>query len=725
MHRAVFLFLRILPVILLMGTLLPLSALAEGIDFNSQLTYSMSDSKITNKTTGETSDSESYRFDQRYNLNLAKTVYPYLTFNAGAFFELDTTKSLTDDVKTEEMTLQPRVGVTLNNPLCQAGLDYRGTRRRVEATDLPKIELFRDDLTANLVWSPADLPLLDLRYNLTHTYDDPETVDVVDKVFTLKSAYTAWEELRLDYTYTRLDTDNRARDFKTLNQTHFGSANYTHNFFEDRLFMNTSYRIRYNTLEFPGAETVQSPLQRFQGLSSVNNDPPDDGPALVINNALIDGNLIASAGINIGLAGSQTAFTNIGLNFGSATDVDEIHVWVDRRLTAAVAGSFSWAVYASPDNIDTSTWSLVATVSPAFFGNLDNRFEISFPKVNTQYIKVVTRALTPAIDPGGQFRDIFVTEMQAFITLSGVEVQNKFTTLDQNYDLNLTGRLSDKTTVGYNLQYLSQDQDAPAEDSSQLFNNIFLNHTFSNIFTASGTLSRTDTTEGDSDTTTHTYGVSMRGTYLPTLSQTLTFSGTNESDQTGSTYDYSVFLRHNATLYSGWSAFLDVGRSWNQLVDNTRNVNNTIRMGTNFIPNSMITLNFNYVYTLTDSEDFEGNTQKTTNKNMALEVFFTPFRALSLSAGINYVERGDFSSTLQQYFVNWSPFPDGDFQFFLNYSESLEPEVDQNERTIGPGFNWKISNHFSLRMSYSYVQSETNTQKADVNNFLSELRINF
>jgi hypothetical protein len=709
-----------------MSALLPLSARAEGIDFNSQLTYSRADSKITNKITNEKSDSEFYRLDQRYNLNLAKTVYPYLTFRAGTFYEIDTTKSLTDDVKREERTLQPLVGLTLNNPLYQAGLEYRGTRRTENVTDLPKIELSRDDLTASLVWSPVDLPLLDLRYNQTHTYDDPETVDVIDKVFTLKSAYTAWEELRLDYVYTRLDTDNRTRDFETLNQTHFGSAYYTQNFLQDRLFMNTSYRIRYNTLEFPGAETVQSPLQRFQGLSRVNSDPPDEGQ-LNFTNALIDGNLTApaAADLNIGSGASQTQFINIGLNFGSATDVDEIYLWVNKPLTAAVAGSFSWAVYTSPDNTGTSTWTLVATVSPASFANLDNRFEISFPTVNTQYIKVVTTALTPALDPVNQFAEIFVTEMQAFITLSGAEAQNKFTTLEQNYDLNLTGRLSDKTTLGYNLQYFSQDQEASAQDSSQLFNNIFLNHSFNKIFTASATLSRTDATQGDIDSTTHTYGASIRGTYLPTFNQTLALSGTNVSDQAGSTYDYSIFLRHNATLYSGWSAFIDLGRSWNLLVDDTRNANTIIRMGTNFIPNSMINLNFTYNYTLTDSKPPEGNTQKTTDKNLYLEVFFTPFRALSLSASINYVEREDFSSTLQQYSVSWSPFPDGDLQFFFTYNETLAPELDQDERTIGPGFNWKISNHFSLRMSYSYVQSETRTQKAEINNFLSELTINF
>ena len=732
MHRAVFWFSSILPVILVMSAILPLSARAEGIGFNSQLRYSWSDSKTTDRDTGETSDSKSYRFDQRYNLDLTKTLYPYLSFRAGTFYEVNTSKSLTDNFKIEETTLQPVVGLTLNNPLYHAGVQYTGTRRTQKTTNFPKTELSRDDIVSSLLWSPADLPLVDLRFNWTHTYDHPKSVDVVDKLLTLKSSYTAWEDLNLTYIYTRLDADDRMGGFDTLDQTHFGTVNYTHNFLNDRLSMNTNYAIRYNTLEFPGAETVQLPLQPFEGLYRVDNNPPDDGQLNMSSNALIDGNLTvpAATALNIGSAPvNQTNYINIGLSFVSARDVDEIYIYVNsgsRPLTAAIADSFSWAVYTSPDNTSTSTWTLVATVSPASFGDIDNRFEISFPQVNTQYIKVVTRALSPVLDPPpGEFRDIFITEMQAFSTLSGTQVNHTFTTLDQNYNLNLTARLTDKTSLGYSLQYFNENQDSPAEDSSQLFNNIFLNHTFNEIFSSSASFSRGGSKQGDRKTTTYLYGASLRGAYLPTLNQTLTLSGSNENEEEGSAYTYSIFLHHNAILYSGWSAFLDVGRTWNLLTDDTRNASTIIRTGTNIIPNSMITLNLTYNYTLTDSKPPEGNKEETTNKILNLDVFFTPFRALSLSASISYVERENFSSTLQQYSVNWSPFPEGDLQFFFIYNETLENEQNREETSLGPGFNWKISNHFSLRTSYNYLQSETRTQKTETNNIFSELRIIF
>jgi hypothetical protein len=245
--------------------------------------------------------------------------------------------------------------------------------------------------------------------------------------------------------------------------------------------MDTEYRIQYDTFEFPGSATVESPLQRSAGLSSLDNTP-EDGPALSSNVALIDGNVIASAGLDIGTAGDQLQLVNIGLDFGFAVDVDQIHVWVDRRLTATVSNSFSWSVYTSPDNLDTSTWTLVATVFPANFATFDNRFEITFPEVNTRFIKVVTSALSPTVPGAGDFPNIFVTEMQAFITLQGVEVDNKQTTINHNYNLNLIGKLSDKTTLGYNLFYRLQEEDPSSDKRTELTNGIYLNHTFNDVF---------------------------------------------------------------------------------------------------------------------------------------------------------------------------------------------------------------------------------------------------
>ncbi len=724
MRRVVFLFIRVLPTVILLSLLLPWRAVADDINFRSELTFSSSESTNKIKTTGETIKTEFDRFDQLYNLDISKTIYPYLTFDIGTNYEWNSSTSKTEGIKSEreERILRPVVGLRLDNPVYQAGMEYRRTEIQEDTTDLPDTEIIRDELDTRLAWNPLDLPRLNLSYLQTHIRDDPKTIDTINKLLNFQANYTAWQKLLLDYFYTRTETDNQIENFETLDQTHLGKIGYSDSFLDGRLSFITNYKIQYNTLEFPGAQTVESPLLRFDGLFSLDNTP-EDGPALAVNNGLIDGNLTASTGIDIGLAGNQTTLTNIGVDLGSPVNVDEIRIWVDRRLTATVADSFSWSVYTSPDNTDLSTWTLVATVSPADFGTFDNRFEIPLPTVNTRFIKVVTAALSPTVIGATSFPNIFVTEMQAFITLSGQEVANKNTTIDHDYDLNLTAKLSDKTVLGYTLQYSFQDQDTPPRERSQLFNEAYLNHIFNNVFSGSARLSRTDETINDEDTVTYTYSASIRGAYLPTFDQTLTFSGRNTTEDEGSTYDYSIFLRSNATLYRGWSAFVDLGYTQSLFLGGTRNNSRFTRIGTNLIPNDKITFNINYSLKRTDQTNGE-NRQKT-DSELDLELFFTPTRTLSITATINFVDREDLNTILQIYSVNWSPFPEGTLQFFFNYNETLSPGEDRRDRTIGPGLNWSIGPHFLLEVFYNLTKNETSTLETDTNTLFGQLRINF
>ena len=91
---------------------------------------------MANKTTGEKIDSESYLIRQRYNLDLSKTIYPYLTFDTGTIFELNEATSKTEGTKTEieETRLQPFLQLSLNNPIYQASLEYRRTELHTSIT---------------------------------------------------------------------------------------------------------------------------------------------------------------------------------------------------------------------------------------------------------------------------------------------------------------------------------------------------------------------------------------------------------------------------------------------------------------------------------------------------------------------------------------------------------------------------------------------------------------
>ena len=105
----------------------------------------------------------------------------------------------------------------------------------------------RDEFTGTVGMTPAELfPVWNLRYSHVHTYDDPETIDQIRKTLLLDTSWRPLKNFHVDYTYTRVDREERTLDFDTLQQTHFGIIGYSQNFWDRRLALNTAYTINYN-----------------------------------------------------------------------------------------------------------------------------------------------------------------------------------------------------------------------------------------------------------------------------------------------------------------------------------------------------------------------------------------------------------------------------------------------------------------------------------------------
>ncbi|TFG89941.1 MAG: hypothetical protein E4H16_02720, partial [Candidatus Atribacteria bacterium] len=299
MQWGIFKLIWLLPFMIFLNAFLSLNASADRINFRSKLEQVNSDSEITDKMTGDVFHSEFSAFDQQYNLDLSKTIYPYLTLSGGTFYEILKSTSTFESIETEtkENVLRPYVELNLDNPFYKAGIKYHRDQLETKTTGLPDTEKFRDEFNTILGWKPTDLPEFNLRYNYIHLYDDPETVDILENQLTFDTNYTVWKKLQFNYYYSRFKNENNLRGSETLTQNHNGRVDYTDSFFNNRLSLATSYRIFYNTFEFPISESVDSPLLRSAGLSSLDNTP-EDGPALGINSALIDGNFTDSSGIN-------------------------------------------------------------------------------------------------------------------------------------------------------------------------------------------------------------------------------------------------------------------------------------------------------------------------------------------------------------------------------------------------------------------------------------------
>lgn len=727
MHRSLFpflfLLLGILPVIIVSHGI----ARAEGIRLFSELELSQVESELIRKDTGQTTKSDSTNFNQNYNLNVSRTVYPYLNFQGGGIFQLDSSDSTTDGIDTdrEKRTIQPFFEVNLNNPIYGAGLGYRRGEIKDSGSGISSTKDIREEYNARLVWRPVDLPRIDLRYTRTQASDEPETMDSVDNLFALDSRYE-FKGLRLYYSYTRDENQDKVTDIELLREVHQGSVDYSRRSSRNRLLVATGYRINYSTTEVSGSGGgAIIPVLRFAGVFSLD-DTPEDGPSLASNVALIDGNLTVSAGIDIGLAGDRTTQTNIGLDFGFPTEVDTIFLWVDRSLPSSVAGSFSWTIYTSPDNDDASTWSLHAVVFPATFGTFENRFEINFPLVETRFLKVVTRPLSPAVVGAASFPNIFITEMEAFTRIPGQEGSGVSAT-DQASYLNLKWKFTDRTSMGYNVSFRYRESDPSTVRRTSLSNSVDLTHFFSDIFTGNARLSRSDaSTRGTTSETSvnYSYSASLRASYIDTFSQILTYSGTHVTEEDGTSNSNSIFLRNNAQLYTDWSAYLDLGYTSTEAQEGERTTSAFTRVGTNLMPNRKVTVNINYSVTNIRISG-AGEESSRLKQEGDVQIFMTPFATVSLFGGLRLIKEEDSSRTAQDYSVNWSPFPEGTLQLFFIYSESLRSENDQKSTTLGPSLRWKITGYAFLDISYTVSETDDRIEKLKNKNFRSNIKLIF
>jgi hypothetical protein len=321
------------------------------------------------------------------------------------------------------------------------------------------------------------------------------------------------------------------------------------------------------------------------------------------------------------------------------------------------------------------------------------------------------------------FANIFVTEMQALITESGSSQTTETSVTDQNINLNLRGRLSAKTVVNYNMLYSQQDTDPDNDQRTQLSNSVFLNHTFNNVFSANVNGQRTDVSVLDQDSTNYNYGASLRAVWLPTFDQAITYTGRYEDGELGTAYQDSIFLRSNAILYRGWSAFLDMGYTREETFSGETITSSIIRPGTSLQPHPTLDLNMDFSFKRTEqsSEDIGPSDESKWN----VQVLYTPLSNLSFFGKVDGLHRDGDTDTFQQYTINWSPFPDGELQLFFTYNQVLMSENNQKQTVVGPGLTWTIGRHFTLDASYNWTTNDSDIQKIESNIINAELQVIF
>jgi hypothetical protein len=271
-------------------------------------------------------------------------------------------------------------------------------------------------------WTPAGLPLLNLRVGWNENFDAARSFqDTLTNEIIFNASYLEVKDLALRYTLRWSIGNDRINAVKTTDLNQGAQVTWAGSFLERRLSTSVNYTVGYRvgTVESSGSGTVA--VQQFPvgGLSLVETFPSIPSlSTLLPNPALIDGDVLGSAGIDIGfgptLAGDQN-FRDVGLVFANVTtDVNALRLWVDRQLPPAVVSTYSFTAWASDDNL---SWTQLPITGAVTFGVFENRFEIPIPRTQARYLKVVTRPLTTAVTTDPQYAAILVTELQSFLVV--------------------------------------------------------------------------------------------------------------------------------------------------------------------------------------------------------------------------------------------------------------------------------------------------------------------
>ncbi len=712
---------------LLCTLLVPVSLFADGIGGRVELSYSHVNTE-TEDAAGFSTNTKSDNFLHSYHLNFQRALYPNLKFLAGGIFEQSISRGEDEDeesrstVTTKSGTLDLRLGTHF----ISSGIGYSRREEKTSVDDIPSMTDVRESYSANLGLRPEGLPALDTILLRTYTYDKERvSQDSVNDSFSLGLRYEPYKNLDLRYQGTLIDLKEKLRDLEVVQVVHSSRATYSRQL-GDRISVYTTYNHTRQETKTDAAGTGEVLLQLFpfSGLSVIS-----DTPSLVTldqNPTLIDGNVTASGGMNIGknpsIAG-DTVFRHMGLDFVNASEVNTIYLWVDRDLPNVVSNAFSWDIYTSPDN---QNWTLFQTVSSASFGIFEDRFEIRFSNVTTRFIKVVTRPLASGVivPPGTDVSNIFITEIQAFLTKSAEDTTSKTAQTSQVYDLNVKWRILDRPTLLYDFYYggfVSQPSDRSRHILSNALN---LSHRFNKVFTASARYAREDNKETTDKSSADVYSMSITAKPLPALLHSLVVSGRFEQAEEGSRDSQSVFLNNGAELYKGVNISLSGGLSVANSETEQRSVSTIINSGATVLPRPEVTINLNYSQTNTKQTGGGVPDSSAYTRRGDFNIAYSPFITLYLFASFGMSAANDTETAfLQNYALTWSPLQDGDLQFNFSFNESLQAEDNAENRTITPSLRWYISRRAYLDVAYSLMTSKSQTQRSDSKTFNSTLNV--
>jgi hypothetical protein len=558
----------------------------------------------------------------------------------------------------------------------------------------------------------------------TNTFDGARSFQDLSKGFgSLVSTYS-YKSLGVYYNGSYANSQDHLRAFDTKQFSNAARVTYSGSFIQKRLLWNATYdfsHLNVRTAATGQAGEVLLPVTASAALSALTDTPAN--ATLSQNPSLIDGNLTASAGINLGLPAqpSDMQARNVGLDFVVATEVNRLLVWVDRELPAEVARSFSWDVYSSADNV---TWRRESTVSPAPFGPFENRFQVDFPSVTARYFKVVTRRLSAIVPDASRYPDVLVTELQAFLRRPAGAGTNRLVRTTGRLNTDVRIRILTSPALFYEGFYLYNREGASGATTDTLSNGLSASHTFARIFSAFARISHEQGRQREGDLSGNVASASLTIDPIRTFRSSLLYTGRDYTLGGLPNSRRGVFVQNTAQVYRGVDVILGFGANFTTRETGEHARDRLVNVSATVTPHRYVGLTLSYDSTTTTRSGKFSGPAESLNRRAYAAVTADPLRTLRLSLGGEvYVLTGQRTRTTLTAGVNWAPFPDGALQFVFAYNNALRPLEFGSERDTVAGIRWNLSRRSYIDVSYQVVRSEWTTQTTKGKTFSTGLRL--
>ncbi|MHC4278358.1 MAG: hypothetical protein ACYSTI_13725, partial [Planctomycetota bacterium] len=405
----------------LMGLLSPHITFA-AIRGNADISYS------ERKTTTAGVTRSTWSLNQNYTLTLQKPITRTLTFTGNVSLTITETK---DGEKNENIF--PLFILAFSPPRFAGqwyNLNLNWQRTQTAPSEGANITNTNTNVLLSLNLPYKLVPPLSLSFNRTTAQDNRDLLDVVTNSIGFRTNYQfnfLETETSIRYSFNDEITENKVTEVEQDTLSHFVGASFSRSFWNNKVRTSENFGFRYTESTF---ESLGAP-QRFDAPLPPNAGVSDDftGPAFdatdpsFTNNALIDGNINASAGINLDIQDS-----NIAIGYNAAQTVFRINLNITTSLTKTEIDTldFGWELFTSNDGI---IWTFRGVQLPVYEEIPSQRFVFTFPETPARFFRLVNRIAPPT---GSFGLPIEVTEMEArgFIFSTPSQSSTAITTRD-------------------------------------------------------------------------------------------------------------------------------------------------------------------------------------------------------------------------------------------------------------------------------------------------------